>query len=106
MQDPLIIVATISGLVIALVNAAIRKFKWRQETDLAAFFEVLLSAILFTAAIRTAKLAWSLPSDQVTDEEKVYFCFGSLALIWVAIATIIRKFHKSPAEVERGPNPE
>ena len=96
-KDPLIIAATLLGLLIALINAGVRRFKWHQETDLTAFFEVLLSAILFSAAIRPAKLAWSLPSTEVTDEEKVYFCFGSVALIWVAVATIIRKFDKPTA---------
>jgi hypothetical protein len=93
-HDPLIIVATVLGLIIAVANAAIRKFRWQQEPELSAFFEVLLSAILFTAAVRTAKLAWSLPTEQVTDEEKVYFCLGSIALIWVSATTIIRKFNK------------
>lgn len=95
MHDPLIITTAILGLLAALINGAIRKFKWQQEPELSAFFEILLSAILISVAIKVTRLALSLPTAQVSDEEKVYFCMGSLALIWVSTATIIRKFNKA-----------
>ena len=98
MKNTLLIASAVIGFVIAVVNAAIRKFSWRRDPELAAFVEILLSSMGVSAALKVANLAISLPETQATDEDKVYFCLGAVALTWVSVATIIRKF-KRPADV-------
>jgi hypothetical protein len=48
-------------------------------------------------AIKVAELAVSLPAGcdpnhPITQEDRVYFCFGALALGWVSVESIIRRF--------------
>lgn len=93
MQSVLIIVVSV-GLVAAVANCLVRKFIWKQEPELSAFIEILLSSIGVWIAIKVGKLAVMLPATEVSDEDKIYFCLGSVALTWVSLATILRKFKR------------
>jgi hypothetical protein len=91
MADPILILAVASGLILAVVNALLRKFWWRREPELSAFIEILLSTCAVAGAIKATKLALAL---QISDDHKLYFCLGAISLTWVSIAAILRKFRR------------
>lgn len=93
MSITLIVVISL-GFVTAVINCLIRKFSWKREPELAAFLEIMVSSIGIWIGIKVTKMALLLPSELATEEDKLYFCLGALAVIWGALATIWRKFQR------------
>jgi hypothetical protein len=94
MHDPLIISMAVAGLVVAGVHAIVRKVLWDETPRLSGVIEILLSFFGITVAVNVAKIALTLPSNEVSDEQKFYFCLGALAVLWVSIESVIRRFAK------------
>jgi hypothetical protein len=92
MHDPILIWGGLVGVVVAIANALVRTFRWNQPPQLAAFIDILLSFLGITIAIKVAIVALALPSNEVGDVDKFYFCLGSLAIFWVSLESIIRRF--------------
>jgi hypothetical protein len=96
MHDPLIIAVGALGVVVAIVNAIVRKVKWNETPPLSAFTDILLSFLGISIAIKVGQIALALPTKEVSDVEKFYFCLGALATLWVSIESIVRRFAKPP----------
>jgi hypothetical protein len=96
MHDPLLISTAAVGLLVAVINAIVRKVRWNETPQLSSVIDILLSFLGITIAFKVAKIALGLPSNEVGDEEKLYFCLGSLAILWVSIESVVRRFAKPP----------
>jgi hypothetical protein len=96
MHDPLLISTAAIGLLVAVINAIVRKVRWNETPELGSVFHILLSFFGIAIAFKVAKIALGLPSNEVGDEEKFYFCLGALAILWVSIESVIRRFAKPP----------
>jgi hypothetical protein len=93
-EDPTLWCSLSLGLVIALIHLLTCRRRGTQA-ELSAFIEILFYSMGVAVAIKVAKLAITLPGDAnhtLTSEDRVYFCFGAIALAWVSIESIIRRF--------------
>jgi len=96
MHDPLVISTAVVGLLVAVINAIVRKVRWNETPQLSSVIHILLSFFGIAIAFKVAKVAVGLPSNEVGDEDKLYFCFGALAILWVSIESVVRRFAKPP----------
>ncbi len=92
MHDPIVIGCAILGLLIAVAQMLVGKFVWNQTPDLRVFIDIAISTLLLYGAIRVCIITWSLPKATASDEEKIYLFIGALAMVWLFLGGVIRKF--------------
>jgi hypothetical protein len=95
MHDRCLLWSVAVGVVVAMIQAGISYWRWGVRPELQVVIEILLSSLAVAIAIKVTLLAWRLKGAAavpISDEEKLYFCLGALALPWVSIAAVIRKF--------------
>ncbi len=84
-------------MVITIAQFAVRYFVWNLKPDIKDLFEIVLASVAFASLFRVAWVAWHLDSTPqlvVVQEDKVYFMLGAVALLWVSLESIIRKFSR------------
>jgi hypothetical protein len=94
--DPSLWISIGLGLVIAVIHLVTCR-KRGTRAELQAFIEILFSAMGVAVAIKAGWLAATLPggcdpNHPITQEDRIYFCFGAIALGWVSVESIIRRF--------------
>jgi len=89
-----LITCVLIGLGVALIHA-IRNFKAGIMPQFITVIEILLASMGVAIALKCFMLAWTLDrgaSPALSDEDRIYFSFGALALGWASVQAIVRKF--------------
>jgi hypothetical protein len=75
----------------------------KEQATLNAAVDILVCTVGLAMAARTATLICEIHESQISLEDKFFFFLGSLALAWVSIESIVRKFRKRRNVPPAGP---
>lgn len=94
MHDKCVVCSIIVGALVAVAHVG-NRFRIGKTPELPPVIEILLSASGVGVAVKVGIISFSLQSTKdlpISQEDRFYFCLGALALAWVSIETIVRKF--------------
>jgi hypothetical protein len=105
--DPLLWGAALVGVIIGLIHVVLCHRR-KVSLQLPAIFDCVLSCLGIQAAVKVFILAFTLHVDKTQTSldqlDRIYFCLGGIALAWVSVEQLVRRFAtcKAPPPAESG----
>lgn len=95
MIDPFVLAGIVLGVgcTLTYVLFTLRK---RGQVNLGDGVHLFIAGAAITVGIKVCVLALSPRIVQLADGERTYVFLGGMALVWVSVETIIKKFCASP----------